>query len=61
MKTIDKTGNWIKTKNLLRVKFALLIETDLRQNEGRKEALLERLQAKLGKSKEELKKIIGTV
>jgi len=61
MKTIDKTGNWIKTKNLLRQKFALLIETDLRQNEGRKEEMLDRLQIKLGKSKEELQKIIGAI
>ena len=50
--------NWNDTKRELRQKFAKLKDSDLILAEGMQEALLERLHIRLGKSKEELRKII---
>ena len=54
-------GNWIKTKGKLKQKFALLTDDDLMLAEGKKEELLGRLQIKLGKTKEELQKIVANL
>ncbi len=54
-------GNWVKTKARLKRKFALLTENDFKFEKGRKEEMLGRLQKKLGKSKEELLKIIAAL
>lgn len=51
-------GNWNETKGKLKQKFAILTDNDLLLIEGKQDELLGRLQIKLGKSKEELKKII---
>ena len=59
MKNREWTGNWVKTKGKLKQKFALLTENDRLLDEGRKEELLGRLQIKLGKTEEELHKIIA--
>lgn len=59
MNTTEGKGNWNKTKGKLKQKFALLTDDDLMLAEGKKEELLGRLQVKLGKTKEELKKIIA--
>ena len=50
--------NWNDTKRELRQKFAKLKDSDLILAEGMQEALLGRLHIRLGKSKEELRKII---
>jgi uncharacterized protein YjbJ (UPF0337 family) len=55
------TGNWIKTKGKLKQKFALLTDNDLLLVEGRKEEILGKLQIRLGKTKEELQKIISAL
>lgn len=47
-----------KPKVKLKQKFALLNKDDLLSAEGKQEELLVRLQAKLGKTKEEICKII---
>jgi len=52
-------GNWNETKGKLKQKFAMLTDNDLLLVEGKKDELLGRLQAKLGKSKEELNKLIS--
>jgi uncharacterized protein YjbJ (UPF0337 family) len=54
-------GSWSERKGKLRKKFGFLSDTDLMFEEGKKEEMLLKLQKKLGKSKEELLKIIATL
>ncbi len=51
-------GNWNEQKGKLKKKFAVLTDNDLMFEEGKKNEMLGKLQIKLGKSKEELKKIM---
>lgn len=55
---IEFTGDWNITKGKLKQKFALLTDNDLLLVEGKYFELLGRLQLKLGKTKEEVQKII---
>ncbi|MDD3323221.1 MAG: CsbD family protein [Paludibacter sp.] len=59
MNTTELNGNWEKQKGKLKQKFAMLTDNDLLFTEGKKEEMLGRLEAKLGKTKEELRKIIS--
>ena len=59
MNTTELKGNWEEAKGKLKQKFATLTDDDVLLAEGKEEELLGRLQIKLGKSKEELHKIIG--
>jgi uncharacterized protein YjbJ (UPF0337 family) len=52
-------GNWKVTKGKLKQKFAMLTDDDLLLVEGKQDELLGRLQAKLGRTKEEIRKIIS--
>lgn len=61
MNTTELKGNWNEQKGKLLKKFASLTNNDLMFEEGKKEEMLGRLQIKLGKSKEELKKIIESL
>ena len=54
-------GNWKQTKAKLKQKFALLNDSDLLIVEGKQEEMLGRLQLKLGKSKEEIYKLIASL
>jgi uncharacterized protein YjbJ (UPF0337 family) len=54
-------GNWNEQKGKLKQKFAILTDNDLMLVEGKKDEMLGRLQIKLGKTKEELHKIIATL
>jgi uncharacterized protein YjbJ (UPF0337 family) len=54
-------GNWNERKGKLKQKFGFLTENDLMFEEGKKEEMIGKLQIKLGKTKEELLKIIGTL
>ena len=54
-------GNWNETKGKLKQKFAMLTDNDLLLVEGKQDELLGRLQKKLGKSKDELNKIIASL
>ena len=61
----DKTelkvkGNWNEQKGKLKQKFATLTDNDLMFAEGKKDEMLGKLQIKLGKSKEELQKIMDS-
>ena len=58
MNTTEMKGNWDQQKGKLKQKFATLTDNDLLFAEGKKEEMLGRLQIKLGKTKEELQKII---
>lgn len=60
MKNITELmGNWNETKGKLKQRFALLTDNDVLLVEGKQEELLGRLQAKLGKTKEEIHKLIA--
>lgn len=61
MKTAEVKGNWNEQKAKLKQKFATLTDNDLMFVEGKKDEMLGRLQVKLGKSKEELRKIIAAL
>ena len=61
MNTTEAKGNWIEQKGKLKQKFAMLTDNDLLFAEGKKDEMLGRLQIKLGKSKEELHKIIAAL
>lgn len=54
-------GNWNETKGKLKQKFALLTDSDVLLIEGKQEEMLGRLQIKLGKTKEEIQKIISEI
>lgn len=51
-------GNWNEQKGKLKQKFAILTENDLLFATGMKDEMLGKIQIKLGKTKEELQKII---
>jgi uncharacterized protein YjbJ (UPF0337 family) len=54
-------GNWNELKGKLKQQFAQLTDNDLLFAEGKKEELIGRLQIKLGKTKEEINKIISSL
>jgi uncharacterized protein YjbJ (UPF0337 family) len=55
----EVTGNWNEEKGKLKQAFASLTDNDLMFEEGKKDEMLGKLQIKLGKTKEELNKIIA--
>ncbi|MBN2807124.1 MAG: CsbD family protein [Prolixibacteraceae bacterium] len=61
MNTTELNGNWNEQKGKLKQKYASLTDNDLLFAEGKKEEMLGRLQVKLGKTKEELHKIISAL
>jgi uncharacterized protein YjbJ (UPF0337 family) len=61
MNTTGVIGNWNERKEKLKQKFEFLTDNDLMFEDGKKEEMLGKLQIKLGKTKEELLKIIGTL
>ncbi len=61
MNTTELKGNWNEQKGKLKKKFAVLTDNDLMFEEGKKEEMLGKLQIKLGKTKEELHKIIAAL
>ena len=61
MNTTELKGNWNEQKGKLKKKFAVLTDNDLMFAEGKKEEMFGKLQIKLGKSKEELEKIIAAL
>jgi uncharacterized protein YjbJ (UPF0337 family) len=61
MNTTELKGNWTEQKGKLKMKFAILTDNDLMFTQGKKEEMLGKLQIKLGKTKEELRKIIAAL
>jgi uncharacterized protein YjbJ (UPF0337 family) len=59
MNTTEIKGNWNAIKGKLKQQYATLTDNDLIFAEGKKEEMFGRLQVKLGKTKEELHKIIS--
>ena len=58
MNTTELKGNWNEQKVKLKQQFAILTDNDLMFSEGKKDEMFGRLQVKLGKTKEELRKLI---
>jgi len=52
-------GNWNEVKGKLKQKYAMLTDNDLLLVEGKQDEMLGRLQTKLGKTKEEVHKLIA--
>jgi uncharacterized protein YjbJ (UPF0337 family) len=61
MNALTIKGNWNEIAGTLKQQFANLTDDDLLYKEGKEEELLGRLQQKLGKTKEELRKIISKI
>jgi uncharacterized protein YjbJ (UPF0337 family) len=59
MNTLILKGNWNETAGKLKQQFANLTDDDLLLQKGKEEELFGRLQNKLGKTKEEIRKIIS--
>jgi uncharacterized protein YjbJ (UPF0337 family) len=59
MNTTGLKGNWNEQKGKLKMKFGYLTDNDLMFEEGQEEEMLGRLQIKLGKTKDGLKKLLA--
>ncbi len=59
MNTTELKGDWEVQKGKLKQMFANLTDNDLMFLDGKKEEMMGKLQVKLGKTKEELHKIIA--
>jgi len=54
-------GNWNKTKGKLKQKFAILTDDDLLLVEGKQNEMIGKIQVKLGKTKEEIHRLISNL
>jgi uncharacterized protein YjbJ (UPF0337 family) len=61
MDSTSVRGNWNEQKGKLKQKFAEITDNDLMYIEGKKEEMYGRLQIKLGKTREELHKIMAAL
>jgi uncharacterized protein YjbJ (UPF0337 family) len=61
MNTFTMKGNWNEIAGKLKQQYANLTDDDLLFKRGKEEELLGRLQQKLGKTKEELRKLISKI
>jgi len=59
MNKLSLKGNWNETKGKLKQKYAELTDDDLEFAEGKEDELLGRLQKKLGKGKDEVRKMLA--
>lgn len=59
MNTTEIKGNWNELKGKLKQKFADLTDDDLLYDEGKEDEMYGKLQQKLGKTKDEVRKIIA--
>ena len=58
MNTTEVKGNWNEQKGKLKQQYANLTDDDLMFAEGKKDEMLGKLQIKLGKTREELHKVM---
>jgi len=58
MNKTEIKGNWNEQKGKLKQKFAELTDNDLMFEEGQRDEMMGKLQIKLGKTKEEIEKIL---
>jgi uncharacterized protein YjbJ (UPF0337 family) len=59
MQITDLKENWNETREKLKLKFGILINSDLNLVDGKESELFGKLEIKLGRSREELLKIIS--
>ena len=59
MNTTEVKGKWNEQKGKLKQKFGFLTDNDLMFEEGKQDEMMGRLQIKLGKTKDDLKKFIA--
>lgn len=59
MQLTDLKENWDETREKLKLKFGILINSDLNLVDGKESELFGKLEIKLGRSREELLKIIS--
>ena len=57
----ELNGNWNEIKGKLKQKFSVLMDDDILLVDGKKDELLGRLQIRLGKTKEEIRKLISAL
>lgn len=58
MNTSEEKGTWGEQKGKLKQKFEFLTDNDLMFEEGKNDEMFEKLEMRLGKTKDELRKII---
>ena len=58
MNKTEVKGNWNEQKGKLKQKFAVLTDNDLMYEEGKMDEMFGKLQIKLGKTREEINKLI---
>lgn len=56
---VELKGSWSEEKGKLKQKFKILTDSNLLLLDGKKDEIIERLQIKLGKTKEEINKLIS--
>lgn len=56
---LELKGNWLTIKEKLKQKFAILTDGDLLLVEGKQDEMLARLQERLGRTREEMQKLIS--
>lgn len=61
MTTTELKGDWDVQKAKLKQRFANLTDNDLMFLDGKKDEMLGKLEIKLGKTKEELRKILDKI
>ena len=61
MNTLQLKGTWNEVKGKLKQKYGELTDDDLLFIEGKEDELYGRLQTKLGKTKEEVRKVIENI
>lgn len=59
MNTTELKGEWNEAKGKLKQKFATLTDNDVLWIEGKHDEMIGRLQIKLGKTKEEIQKLLA--
>jgi len=57
----NRIGFWNEKKEKLKQKYQIITDEDLHFREGKEKEMIEMLGSKLGKSKDELRKIITTL
>jgi len=60
MNKLQFKGSWNEVKGKIKQKYAQLTDDDLKYAEGQDDELIGRLQKKLGKSAEEVRRILET-
>jgi hypothetical protein len=55
---ISASGNWFKQKNIFLAKFSALTDADFDFEAGKKEEMLNNIRIKIGKTKDQLERII---